>query len=116
MGHSPHRPERSAKSKRAAPDDESMSNRFDSRDAADSDLRIAMGRSTLFNQNGDQAYFASATFKVSILANDVCSYAEMPHEICRRVSNADRAEQARCKMSVPTATNFAPRSISILAW
>jgi hypothetical protein len=51
----------------------------DNRDAADYDLRISPGSSTLYKQNGDVAYVSPTRFKVSNLAKDVCAFvAEHP--------------------------------------
>jgi len=46
----------------------------DNHDAADFDLRISPGSSTLYKQNGDVAYTSPARFRVSNLAKDVCEY------------------------------------------
>ena len=47
----------------------------DNRDAADFDLRISPGSSTLYRSNGDVAYVSPTRFRVSNLAKDVCAYA-----------------------------------------
>jgi hypothetical protein len=46
----------------------------DNREAADFDLRISPGSSTLYKQNGDVAYVSPTRFKVSNLAKDVCNF------------------------------------------
>jgi hypothetical protein len=46
----------------------------DNHDAADFDLRISGGNSTLFNKAGDVAYMSPAKWRVSNLAKDVCAY------------------------------------------
>jgi hypothetical protein len=51
----------------------------DNRDAADFDLRISTGSSTLYKQNGDVAYISPAKFKVSNLAKDICNYVATQH-------------------------------------
>lgn len=48
----------------------------DNHDAADFDLRISPGSSTLYKQNGDAVYISPTRFKVSNLAKDVCGYVE----------------------------------------
>jgi len=54
----------------------SVLNVTDNRDAADYDLRISPGSSTLYKQNGDAAYVSPTRYKVSNLAKDVCEYVE----------------------------------------
>ena len=46
-----------------------------SKDAADFDLRISPGSSTLYKRNGDVAYISPARFRVSNLVKDICAYA-----------------------------------------
>lgn len=46
----------------------------DNRDAADYDLRISPGSSTMFKQNGDVAYVSPTRFRVSNLAKDICAF------------------------------------------
>jgi hypothetical protein len=47
----------------------------DNHDAADYDLRISPGSSTMYRKNGDVAYISPAKFHVSNLAKDVCAFA-----------------------------------------
>ena len=47
----------------------------DNREAADFDLRISPGSSTLYKQNGDVAYISPARVRISNLAKDVCNFA-----------------------------------------
>ena len=51
----------------------------DNREAADYILRIAAGKSTLYERNGDVAYISPAKYKVSNLAKDVCNFATSHH-------------------------------------
>jgi hypothetical protein len=51
----------------------------DNRDNADYTLRITLGASTLYKQNGDAAYVSPTRFKVSNLAKDVCNYVSSQH-------------------------------------
>jgi hypothetical protein len=51
----------------------------DNHDAADFDLRISPGSSTLYKQNGDVAYVSPARFRVSSLAKDVCAFVAGQH-------------------------------------
>jgi hypothetical protein len=46
----------------------------DNREAADYVLRINIGSSTLYKQNGDVAYVSPAKFRVTNLVKDVCNY------------------------------------------
>jgi hypothetical protein len=46
----------------------------DNRDAADYDLRISPGSSTLYRSNGDVAYVSPTKYRVSNLAKDVCNF------------------------------------------
>lgn len=46
----------------------------DNHEAADYDLRISPGSSTLYKQNGDVAYVSPTRFRVSNLAKDVCEF------------------------------------------
>lgn len=46
----------------------------DNRDAADFDLRISPGSSTLYKHDGDVVYVSPTRFKVSNLAKDVCDF------------------------------------------
>ena len=43
-------------------------------EAADFELRISPGSSTLFKQNGDAAYISPTRWRVANLAKDVCEY------------------------------------------
>ena len=47
----------------------------DNHDAADYDLRISAGNSTLYRKNGDVAYISPTKYHVSNLAKDVCAFA-----------------------------------------
>ncbi len=51
----------------------------DNREAADFDLRISPGSSTLYRQNGDVAYVSPTRFRVSNLAKDVCNFVAEQH-------------------------------------
>ena len=46
----------------------------DNREAADYDLRISPGSSTLYKQNGDVAYQSPAKFRITSLAKDICGF------------------------------------------
>jgi hypothetical protein len=48
----------------------------DNREAADFDLRISPGSSTLYKKNGDVAYVSPTRFQVSNLAKDVCKFVQ----------------------------------------
>lgn len=52
----------------------------DNRDAADFDLRISPGSSTLYRQNGDVAYVSPTKYHVSNLAKDVCNFVGEQHQ------------------------------------
>jgi hypothetical protein len=46
----------------------------DNHDAADYDLRLSPGSSTLYKQNGDVAYISPTRYKISNIAKDVCEF------------------------------------------
>jgi hypothetical protein len=48
----------------------------DNHDAADFDLRISPGSSTVYRKNGDVAYISPTKYHVSNLAKDVCGFAK----------------------------------------
>ncbi len=48
----------------------------DNREAADFDLRISPGSSTLYKQNGDIAYISPTKYRVSNLAKDICAFVQ----------------------------------------
>lgn len=47
----------------------------DNHNAADYDLRVTPGNSTLYKQNGNVAYNSAKRFDASNLAGDICNYA-----------------------------------------
>jgi hypothetical protein len=48
----------------------------DNHEAADFDLRISPGSSTLYRQNGDVAYVSPTKYRVANLAKDVCAFVQ----------------------------------------